>query len=148
VRWDGGIEMGSQVGLHYDPMLAKLIVWAPDRSQAVARMHRALLELAVHGVETSRDFHLRVMEDDEFQRGAIEIQWLERRLPDLTGSMAPDERVTAAAIAAALLAHRDRTGRVGGASGERAPTGGDGATPGRPDQWKQAARREAVSDRW
>ena len=43
-------------------------------------MHRALLELTIEGVETSRDFHLRVMEDAEFRAGAIEIQWLERRL--------------------------------------------------------------------
>ena len=146
VRWDGGIETGSDVGLHYDPMLAKLIVWAADRPQAVARMHRALLELTVHGIETSRDFHLRVMEDAEFQRGAIEIQWLERRLAELTGPMPSDDRVQAAAIAAALLAHRDRTGRT-------MPTAARGAAPNAaiaaaPDPWKQAARREAVADRW
>jgi acetyl-CoA carboxylase biotin carboxylase subunit len=43
VRWDGGIESGSEIGLFYDPMLAKLIVHAPTRDAAVARMHRALL---------------------------------------------------------------------------------------------------------
>ncbi|MEO6444433.1 MAG: acetyl-CoA carboxylase biotin carboxylase subunit [Gemmatimonadaceae bacterium] len=69
VRWDGGIEAGSVVGLHYDPMLAKLIVWGADREQAIARMHRALGELTIVGVETSREFHLRVMEDEEFRRG-------------------------------------------------------------------------------
>ena len=69
VRWDGGVEVGSEVGLFYDPMLAKLIVWAADREAAVNRMHRALLELTVDGIETSRDFHLRVMEDEEFRRG-------------------------------------------------------------------------------
>jgi acetyl-CoA carboxylase biotin carboxylase subunit len=63
VRWDGGVETGSDITLYYDPMLAKLIVWAPDRAQAIARMHRALLELTIEGVDTSRDFHLRVMED-------------------------------------------------------------------------------------
>ena len=92
VRWDSGIETGSEIGLHYDPMLAKLIVWAPDRERAVERMHRALLELTVHGIETSRDFHLRVMEDEEFRRGAIEIQWLERRLPVLVGDDAAGYR--------------------------------------------------------
>jgi acetyl-CoA carboxylase biotin carboxylase subunit len=148
VRWDGGIETGSQVGLHYDPMLAKLIVWAPDRAEAVARMHRALLELTVHGIETSRDFHLRVMEDAEFQRGAIEIQWLERRLPDLTGAMPSDDRVHAAAIAAALLAHRDRTGRVGATSGDHESSAVPTAGSPRPNQWKQAARREGIADRW
>ncbi|NUQ20417.1 MAG: acetyl-CoA carboxylase biotin carboxylase subunit, partial [Gemmatimonadaceae bacterium] len=56
VRWDGGIETGSEVGLFYDPMLAKLIVWAETREAAIARMHRALLELTIEGVDSSRDF--------------------------------------------------------------------------------------------
>jgi acetyl-CoA carboxylase biotin carboxylase subunit len=153
VRWDSGIELGSAVGLHYDPMLAKLIVWAPDRERAVDRMHRALLELTVHGIETSRDFHLRVMEDDEFRRGAIEIQWLERRLPMLVGTIPPDHGVRAGALAAALLAHRDRTGRVTAAADGHAPessgsTGDSPAASMRRDGWKQVARRESVADRW
>ena len=84
VRWDGGIESGSEIGLYYyDPMLAKLIVWGADREQAVTRMRRALVDLIILGVETSRDFHIRVMDDDEFRRGDIEIQWLERRLASI-----------------------------------------------------------------
>jgi len=149
VRWDGGIEIGSEIGLHYDPMLAKLIVWAPDRERAVERMHRALLELTVHGVETARDFHLRVMEDAEFRRGDIEIQWLERRLASLVGSPPPRDAVRIAAIAAALVAHRDRAGpgraaSNGAANGatSRAVSNGDVV-----DTWKQAARREAIGDR-
>jgi acetyl-CoA carboxylase biotin carboxylase subunit len=153
VRWDGGIEIGSEVGLHYDPMLAKLIVWAPDRAQAVERMHRALLELTIHGLETSRDFHLRVMEDEEFRRGAIEIQWLERRLPELVGTTPPDNGVRAAAIAAALLAHRDRTGKIGNASNGRGAEANGGASVSssespNADGWKHAARREAIGERW
>jgi len=152
VRWDGGIEIGSEVGLHYDPMLAKLIVWAPDRDKAVERMHRALLELTVHGVETSRDFHLRVMEDDEFRRGAIEIQWLERRLPTLVKTTPPEDGVLAAAVAAALLAHRDRTGRVGATKTDRSAASNGGASAAAdvspPDGWKQTARREAIGERW
>ena len=126
VRWDGGIEAGSEIGLHYDPMLAKLIVWAPDRELAIERMHRALLELTIEGVETSRDFHLRLMEDEEFRRGEIEIQWLERRLPSITAAEAPAETARAAAIAAALLADRDRKRGVTGTPGkvQAAPTDG------------------------
>src|SRR5215471_5608123 len=108
VRWDGGIEIGSEVGLFYDPMLAKLIVHAPTRGAAVERMHRALLELTIEGVESSRDFHLRVMEDAEFRAGAIEIQWLERRLDSLTRVTPPPEIARTAAIVAALIADRDR----------------------------------------
>jgi acetyl-CoA carboxylase biotin carboxylase subunit len=150
VRWDGGIEIGSEIGLHYDPLLAKLIVWAPDRERAIDRMHRALLELTVHGVETSRDFHLRVMEDDEFRRGEIEIQWLERRLPSLVRTRPSHDALRIAAIAAALVAHRDRSGGSGTApssngSGTAIRSAPDDASL---DGWKHAARREAVGDRW
>ena len=108
VRWDGGIEAGSEIGLHYDPMLAKLIVWAPTRPLAIARLHRALLELTIEGVETSRDFHLRLLEDEEFRRGDIGIQWLEAKLPAMTAVTPPADAAKAAAIAAALIADHDR----------------------------------------
>ena len=136
VRWDGGIEVGSEVTLFYDPMLAKLIVWAPTRELAIARMHRALLELTIEGVETSRDFHLRVMEDDEFRRGAIEIQWLERRLPSLLGTEAPEAPTRIAAIAAALLVDRDRV-----KSGQHGNVASNGSST--LDGWKRAARLDA-----
>ncbi len=139
VRWDGGIETGSQISLYYDPMLAKLIVWAPTREAAVERMHRALLELTIEGVDTSRDFHLRVMEDDDFRKGAIEIQWLERRLPELTGRAPDRESVVRAAIAAALLAERERSAPRRGATNGciSAPTE---ASAG----WLRAARLDAL----
>ncbi len=143
VRWDGGVETGSEVGLFYDPMLAKLIVYAPDRERAIARMHRALGELAIEGVETSREFHLRVMENDEFRRGDISIQWLEQRLPALLGSepSAADRRL--AAIAAALVADRDRGTR--GAAPATAPATARGAAPTAVGAgWRAAARREAL----
>ena len=109
VRWDGGIEVGSEIGLFYDPMLAKLIVHAPTREAAIERMHRALLELTIEGVESSRDFHLRVMEDAEFRAGAIEIQWLERRLDSLIQREAAGATIArTAAVVAALIADRDR----------------------------------------
>jgi acetyl-CoA carboxylase, biotin carboxylase subunit len=144
VRWDGGIEAGMTVGLNYDPMLAKLIVWGATRDEAVARMHRALREFTIVGVETSREFHLRVMEDAEFQRGDIEIQWLERRLPSLTGAVEPVAKRRAAAIAAALIADRDRHRRsngIAGSSSERSNLVGE---PAAADGWKIAARREGL----
>ena len=140
VRWDGGIEIGSEVGLFYDPMLAKLIAHAPTREAAVARMHRALLELTIEGVESSRDFHLRVMEDAEFCAGAIEIQWLERRLDSLTRVKPPAETAKLAAIVAALIAERDR-------HAPRRPSNGGAAKRddiATPDGWSRAARLEAL----
>jgi acetyl-CoA carboxylase biotin carboxylase subunit len=140
VRWDGGIETGSEVTLFYDPMLAKLIVWAPDRAQAIARMHRALLELTIDGLDTSRDFHLRVMENADFRAGAIEIQWLERHLAELTASPAPHDSTVRAAIAAVLLSEWDRGAR------RPAATSAPNATAQAPagSQWLEVARREAL----
>ncbi|MDB4916169.1 MAG: Carbamoyl-phosphate synthase chain ATP-binding protein, partial [Gemmatimonadetes bacterium] len=138
VRWDGGIETGSEISLFYDPMLAKLIVWAPDRAQAIERMHRALLELTIEGVDTSRDFHLRLMEDTEFRAGAIEIQWLERRLADLSSRKPPAEGVVRAAIAAVLLAERERSSPHA-STGTARPTAEPSAA-----NWQRAARIEGL----
>jgi acetyl-CoA carboxylase biotin carboxylase subunit len=143
VRWDGGIEAGSEIGLYYDPMLAKLIVWGADREQAVTRMRRALVDLIIQGVETARDFHVRVMDDDEFRRGDIDIQWLERRLPSLLERRPAEEFVRVAAIAGALLAERDRSARAVSrpdpATDASAPKGSTAA-----DSWTQAARIEGL----
>ncbi len=145
VRWDSGVGAGSEVTLHYDPMLAKLIVWAPTRAEAIARMHRALDELTIHGLETSREFHLRVMEDDEFQRGAIDIQWLERRLESLVGAPAPRELVEAAAIAAALFAERDRRQRAPGMTGAATGSAAEGTLPEH-QPWARLARQQGLRD--
>ena len=141
VRWDGGVESGSDVGLYYDPMLAKLIVWAPDRDQAVARMRRALVDLVIGGIESSRDFHIRVMDDEEFRRGAIDIQWLERRLPEILGRAPADESTKIAAIAGALMAERERSRRAVPSSGV---AGSGTSRTETADSWKQAARLEGL----
>ena len=141
VRWDGGIEVGSEVGLLYDPMLAKLIVWAPTRAGAIDRMRRALDELVIEGVETARDFHMRVMDDAEFRAGAIDIHWLERRLPSLTTAATPPQSLTdLAAVAGALLAHGRHAPR-------RSSNGTVVAQPTPPrgtSLWVAVARREAL----
>jgi acetyl-CoA carboxylase biotin carboxylase subunit len=135
VRWDGGIDSGSTIGLHYDSLLGKLIVWGPNRTQAIERMRRALHELRIVGVETSREFHLRVMDHADYRRGSVSIQWLERTLPELTGQQAPASELQLAAVAAALLAQRDR-GQPAMPDESRSPQPHDG--------WRQAARHDAL----
>jgi len=142
VRWDGGNEAGREVSLYYDPMLAKLIVWGPDREQAVARMHRALVDLIVQGVETSREFHIRVMDDSDFRSGDIDIQWLERHLAEISRRAPSPESARIASIAAALLAERDRTARS--VPGDVSATGPSASASGSMDGWKQAARVEGL----
>jgi acetyl-CoA carboxylase biotin carboxylase subunit len=101
VRWDGGVDVGDEVTLFYDSLLAKLIVWGPDRAQALARMSQALDELVITGVATNQGFHRRLMKDAAFQRGEIDIQLLERRA-DLTQPVPADDHLHHLAIAAAL----------------------------------------------
>jgi len=148
VRWDGGIEVGSVVGLSYDPMLAKLIVFAPTRDAAIARMERALKELVIDGVETSREFHLRVLADPEYRRGDVDIQWLESRLASLLATSPPAGTLRAAAIAAALIADRDRgTARVvaSPAASPKAAGAAAGAEAAPPaSDWARAARLDSL----
>ncbi len=151
VRWDSGIEQGSDVGLYYDPMLAKLIVHAPTRALAVSRMRRALQELTVDGVETSRGFHLRVMDHPDFQSGNITIQWLEQTLPSLTHVAADPAALRVAAIAAALVTHAERTsgavtrGVEGIASTDASASAGQSELLQRDRAtWTALARRDAL----
>ncbi len=125
VRWDGGVESGSEVGLYYDPMLAKLIVWGADREQAITRMRRALVDLIILGIETSRDFHVRVMDDDEFRRGDIDVQWLERRLTSILERRPHEETMRIAATqGSATQAAKSSDGQI--------------------ESWKQAARIDGL----
>jgi acetyl-CoA carboxylase, biotin carboxylase subunit len=111
VRWDGGIMLGSEVTLFYDPMLAKLIVHAPSRAEAIERMRRALEELRVIGVETSVPFHLRVMEEADFRAGRLDIDYLARHQDELLGRPPAEEVFRNAALAAALLEEESRSRR-------------------------------------
>ncbi len=120
VRWDGGITAGFEVGLHYDPLLGKLIVHAPDREAAIERMARALRELAISGLETSVPFHRRLMSEEDFRAGNLSIRYLEEH-PDLLAKSLEADEARVVVVAAALLEEESRRrtalGRVGGASG-------------------------------
>jgi acetyl-CoA carboxylase, biotin carboxylase subunit len=111
VRWDGGIQEGSDISLYYDPMLAKLIVHATDRASAIERMTRALRELNIVGIETSAPFHLRVLAERDFRDGNIDIKYLDKH-PELLQSDPSDETARVAAIVAALLEEEDRQRRA------------------------------------
>jgi acetyl-CoA carboxylase biotin carboxylase subunit len=133
VRWDGGIDVGDEVTLHYDSLLAKLIVWAPDRAQAITRMRRALDELTVLGVATNQGFHRRLLADPAFREGDLDIQFLERRADLSQPSPSPDDiqRLAVAAVLAEDHARRTRRPAVS------ADDAGDGA-------WLQRGRLEGL----
>ncbi|MFT8897590.1 MAG: acetyl-CoA carboxylase biotin carboxylase subunit [Acetobacter sp.] len=77
VRIDSAVYAGYRVPPYYDSMIAKLIVHAPTRAAAIARMSRALDELVVEGVSTVVPLHRRILADPEFQKGDYTIHWLE-----------------------------------------------------------------------
>jgi acetyl-CoA carboxylase biotin carboxylase subunit len=89
VRVDGAIYQGYTVPPYYDSLLAKLIVYAPDRKQAIARMRRALTEFLISGVETNIDFHLAILRDQDFIEGNYNIGYLGQKTDELLGQMNP-----------------------------------------------------------
>ncbi|CAN5739151.1 biotin carboxylase N-terminal domain-containing protein [soil metagenome] len=103
VRVDSGIEDGSSVSVHYDPMLAKVIAWAPSRREATALLARSLHDAELHGSVTNRDLLVRVLRHPEFVAGEIDTNFLVRHDPSELGAPlagVDDER--RAAVAAAL----------------------------------------------
>jgi len=78
VRVDSALYAGYMVPPYYDSMVAKLIVHAPTRPEAIARMRRAIDEFAVMGIQTTLPLHQRILADPAFQAGAYDIHWLER----------------------------------------------------------------------
>jgi acetyl-CoA carboxylase, biotin carboxylase subunit len=135
VRWDGGVEAGNEVTLFYDPLIAKLIVWGETRHMALQRMQRALRELVIVGMPSSQAFHLRVMEDPDFQRGEFDITYLERVGQRLLSAELRPELARPLAVVAALLADERRAS----AAATRPPTA---PLPDRQSAWLLAARRE------
>jgi acetyl-CoA carboxylase, biotin carboxylase subunit len=135
VRWDAGIVAGSEVGLAYDPMLAKLIVHAGTREEAIERMKRALGELRIVGIDTSIPFHLRVMDEPDFRSGTFDIRYLETHEAVLLARDPEEDELRAIAVAAALLEEEARSrravARVKGGSSSTAGAGGANPWRGR-----------------
>jgi len=129
IRVDSGVVSGQEVTVHYDPMLAKLIVHAPTRAAACARMSGALANSVYLGIPTNVDFLRRVVEDPKFASGDLRTDMLDLA-PELArgdGAEAPDAAYVAAALCRML-----------------APSGGAAASQGvgvgsAPDPWVSLA---------
>ncbi|MDP9728742.1 acetyl-CoA carboxylase biotin carboxylase subunit [Alicyclobacillus tengchongensis] len=77
VRVDSAVYPGYTVPPNYDSMIAKLIVWAPTREQAIMRMRRALSEYRIEGIKTTLPFHAALMENEKFVQGDVTTRFLE-----------------------------------------------------------------------
>ena len=106
-RFDSGIESGSDVGIEFDPMLAKVIVGAPNRREAALRLARVLETTRMQGVRTNRDFLVATLRSPEFLAGDTTTDFIERVAPEPVRRPSADE-VVAAGICAAMAAQHDR----------------------------------------
>ncbi|MFP5486975.1 MAG: biotin/lipoyl-containing protein, partial [Acidimicrobiia bacterium] len=99
VRVDTGVADGSVVGSDYDPMLAKVIAWGTDRTEALHRLDQALAASAVLGVTTNVGFLRRLLADDDVRAGRLDTGLVERRLDELTAPASPELALVAAGLA-------------------------------------------------
>lgn len=104
VRVDSGFVAGDTVSIHYDPMLAKVIAWAPTRTEAALALADALRKSRIHGVRTNRDLLVGILNEAEFLDGGTDTAYLDRHpLAELDSSPSPsDIRLAATAATFAL----------------------------------------------
>jgi propionyl-CoA carboxylase alpha chain len=107
LRLDSGVVGGSQIGVFYDPMLAKVISVGPDREQAAASLSAALAGARIHGVTTNRDLLVRVLRHPAFVAGDTDTSFFDRHPlvsadGGLASPLADDGAVRLSALAAAL----------------------------------------------
>src|SRR6202011_1394050 len=108
-------ESGSEISVHYDPMIAKVIAHAPTRTEAAQRLAATLRGAEIDGVVTNRDFLVRLLEDPDFLAGEFDTRFLER--PTAAALTVPlldrdERRAYAAAAALAGQAKRRAAARV------------------------------------
>ncbi len=160
IREDSGVYEGWNVPLDYDPMLSKLIAYAPTRAQAIARMLRALNEYHVGGIRTNLALFPRILQDPDFAAGRMDTGLLERILAENVPAAAADaDSVRLAAVAAAIfvasgVASASSALTASGAGFTQGAAGNGNSTRaassnGAGSDWQRTARREALrgSDR-
>lgn len=135
VRNDAGVYEGSEVSIHYDPMIAKLIVWGEDRAHAIQRMQRALAEMRVEGIQTTTPLFQQILQDEDFRSGNMDITMLDRKLADGTWAKPEEADFEDLPLIAAAIGHTQRQRRE-----SAAPRHSEGQRP----NWRQAARRQAT----
>jgi len=80
IRVDSHVYAGYRIPPNYDSLIAKIIAWSPTRQEAIARMERALRETVIEGVRTTVPFHLKVLDNAFFRRGAVYTNFIARRM--------------------------------------------------------------------
>ncbi len=136
IRRDSGVQAGFAVPIFYDSMISKLSAWGEDRTQAIARMRRALSEYEVRGIKTTIPFFQWMLVHPDFLEGRFDTTYLDHVLETRTEPFveAPDQSRDLALIATGIRALLDATSNV--------PV--QGSADGRASGWRLAARREGL----
>ena len=108
VRVDSGLSPGSVVGSSYDPMLAKVVAWGPDRTAALERLDAALADTVILGVTTNTAFVRALLADPEVRSGRLDTGLVERVAPALLADDVPDDVLVAAAMAGLVAREAER----------------------------------------
>lgn len=108
IRVDAGVVEGDTITPHYDPLIAKLIVWDEDRARATRRLSLALSEFHVIGLATNRDFLLRISNHQEFKDASLDTGFIDRHLVELVPDAGPANDRTLALATLAVLEGRCR----------------------------------------
>uniref|UniRef100_A0A1I8GGQ4 3-methylcrotonyl-CoA carboxylase n=1 Tax=Macrostomum lignano TaxID=282301 RepID=A0A1I8GGQ4_9PLAT len=106
VRVDSGVRSGDDIGVFYDPMIAKLIVWGPDRPAALQRLCAALRDYQICGPPTNRDFLMALAGHPEFAAGRVHTGFIEQHRGRLLASPPPGPRELALAALGLFLLRR------------------------------------------
>ena len=108
VRWDSGVEAGSEVGLDFDPMLAKVIAHGPTRAEAAGRLALALERLHIGGVTTNRHFLVAALRSAAFLAGDTTTDFIDRADPSRAAALSAAQCQRAAVVAAMWLQAAER----------------------------------------
>jgi 3-methylcrotonyl-CoA carboxylase alpha subunit len=120
VRVETGVGTGDAVSIHYDPMIAKLVVWDSDRDTALARLRRALAACEIVGVPTNLALLAAIAAHPDYAAGAVETGFIAAHRAALLPAPAPvPERVTALAALAVMLRLKDRASAAAHQSADR-----------------------------
>ncbi|MGC2742055.1 MAG: acetyl-CoA carboxylase biotin carboxylase subunit [Candidatus Angelobacter sp.] len=139
VREDSGVYEGWTVPLDYDPMLSKLIAYAPDRPAAIARMRRALDEYFVGGIKTNLPLFRRILDHPDFVGARIDTGFLDRLLATAAPAVGKDGLAEIAAVSAALFAATAKSN-----NGQNGISGTSAQRQAASSLWKRTGRGEGV----
>ncbi len=136
VRHDGYVYQGYTIPIHYDPMISKLIVWAPERAEAIERMKRALYAYKITGIKTSIPFLNKIMDVPAFREGKYNTHFIQDNQQYLEPQKKSTQKLKDIAAITAFLDYLTEQSEI---------KPGNGDAKSEPSKWKSCGRKRGVS---